>query len=107
VKAADTSNERINVGVILSCSEMNFLDARIVLDEAALRALDPGADVAAIRAKLDTIPAVCRGGPEAGPIGDLPARGRFRWRVSPVARSFSRRPSTPAARRIPRQASSI
>jgi DUF3037 family protein len=75
--------ERINVGVILSCSEMNFLDARIELDEAALRALDPAADVAAIRANLDTIPAVCRGGPAAGPIGDLPARGRFRWLVSP------------------------
>jgi len=75
--------ERINVGVILSCSEMNFLDARIELDEAALRALDPAADVAAIRANLATIPAVCRGGAEAGPIGDLPARGRFRWLVSP------------------------
>jgi len=75
--------ERINVGVILSCSGMNFLDARIELDEAALRALDPAVDVAAIRANLDTIPAVCRGGPEAGPIGELPARGRFRWLVSP------------------------
>ena len=75
--------ERINVGVILSCSEMNFLDARIELDEAALRALDPAVDVAAIRANLETIPAVCRGGPGAGPIGELPARGRFRWLVSP------------------------
>jgi hypothetical protein len=75
--------ERINVGVILSCSEMNFLDARIELDEAALRALDPAVDITAIRANLNTIPAVCRGGPEAGPIGELPARGRFRWLVSP------------------------
>jgi len=75
--------ERINVGVILSCSGMNFLDARIELDEAALRALDPAVDIAAIRANLDTIPTVCRGGPEAGPIGELPARGRFRWLVSP------------------------
>ena len=73
--------ERINVGVILSCAEMDFLDARIELDEAALRALDPAVDIAAIRANLDTIPAVCRGGPEAGPIGELPARGRFRWLV--------------------------
>ena len=75
--------ERINVGVILSCSEMDFLDARIELDEAALRALDPAVDITAIRANLNTIPAVCRGGPEAGPIGELPARGRFRWLVSP------------------------
>jgi hypothetical protein len=75
--------ERINVGVILSCSEMDFLDARIELDEAALLAIDPAADIAAIRANLGTIPAVCRGGPEAGPIGDLPPRGRFRWLVAP------------------------
>jgi len=75
--------EQINVGVILSCSEMDFLDARIELDEAALLAIDPAADIAAIRTNLDTIPAVCRGGPEAGPIGDLPSRGRFRWLVSP------------------------
>lgn len=75
--------ERINVGVILSCSGMNFLDARIELDAAALRALDPAVDIAVIQANLDTIPAVCRGGPEAGPIGELPARGRFRWLVSP------------------------
>jgi Protein of unknown function (DUF3037) len=26
---------------------------------------------------------VCKGGPEAGAIGDLPPRGRFRWLVSP------------------------
>ena len=75
--------ERINVGVILSCSEMNFLEARIELDEAALRALDPAVDIAAVRANLDTIPAVCRGGPQAGPIGELPPRGRFRWLVAP------------------------
>jgi hypothetical protein len=75
--------EQINVGVILSCSGMDFLDARIELDEAALLAIDPAAVIAAIRTNLDTIPAVCRGGPEAGPIGELPPRGRFRWLVAP------------------------
>ena len=75
--------ERINVGVILSCSGMNFLEARIEVDEVALKALDPAVDIAAVRANLDTIPAVCRGGPEAGPIGELPPRGRFRWLVAP------------------------
>ena len=29
------------------------------------------------------VPAICRGGAEAGPIGMLPSRGRFRWLVSP------------------------
>ena len=75
--------EQINVGVILSCPEVDFLAARIEADEAVLRAVDPGIDMAAVRANLDMIPAVCRGGPEAGPIGELPPRGRFRWLVSP------------------------
>ena len=75
--------ERINAGVILSCPDVDFLDARIELDVPALLALDPTVDVEAIRASLETIPAVCRGGPDAGPIGELPARGRFRWLASP------------------------
>jgi hypothetical protein len=75
--------EQVNVGVILSCADTDFLDARIEVNEPVLLALDPSIDLAAIRTNLDVIPAVCRGGPEAGPIGLLPARGRFRWLVSP------------------------
>lgn len=75
--------EQINVGVILSCADVDFLDARIEVDEAVLRAVDPAIDLAIVRANLDVIPAVCRGGPEAGPIGLLPSRGRFRWLVAP------------------------
>ena len=75
--------EQLNAGVILSCPEVEFLEARIQLDEAAVLALDPGADLEALRANLATIPLVCRGGAAAGPIGELPQRGRFRWLVSP------------------------
>jgi hypothetical protein len=75
--------EQINVGVILSCPDVNFLDARIELDEPVLHALDPSLDVADLRANLDLIPAICRGGAQAGAIGELPPRGRFRWLVSP------------------------
>ena len=75
--------EQINVGVILSCADVDYLDARIEVDDAVLRAVDPQIDIAVIRANLDVIPAVCRGGPEAGPIGMLPSRGRFRWLVAP------------------------
>lgn len=75
--------EQVNAGVILSCADVDFLDARIELDEAAVLALDPAVDLDAVRSTLATIPMVCRGGADAGPIGALPARGRFRWLVSP------------------------
>jgi hypothetical protein len=75
--------ERMNVGVILSCPDLDYLDARIELDEGRLLALDPEVDLDLMRANLATIPTVCRGGPDAGAIGELPKRGRFRWLVSP------------------------
>ena len=75
--------EQMNVGVILSCADTDFLDARIEVDEPVLLAIDPTVDVAAVRANLEVIPLVCRGGPSAGPIGLLPSRSRFRWLVAP------------------------
>ena len=75
--------EQINVGVILSCVDSDVLEARIELDEARLLALDPAIDLDAVRAGLATIPLICAGGASAGEIGELPARGRFRWLASP------------------------
>ena len=75
--------EQVNVGVILSCADSEFLDARIEVDDAVIRALDPTIDLEAMHEQLALIPIVCRGGDAAGPIGALPARGRFRWLVSP------------------------
>lgn len=75
--------EQINAGVILSCADTDFLEARIALDEAALLAIAPDVDLEAVRAHLSLIPRICRGGADAGPIGALPPRGRFRWLVAP------------------------
>jgi hypothetical protein len=74
--------EFINVGVIVSCKGKNFLEARIELDEQRLMALDSTLDIESIRAHLATIPAICAGGEQAGPIGQLSQRNRFRWLVS-------------------------
>lgn len=71
--------EFINVGVIVSCESKGFLEARFDLDEARLRALDPAADIDAIRRQLQAIARICTGGPDAGPIGRLPRRARFHW----------------------------
>jgi hypothetical protein len=75
--------EQINVGIILSCVDDDYLQSRIELDRARLVALDPSLDLEAIQAALATIPAICAGGSEAGPIGAMPPRERFRWLVSP------------------------
>ena len=75
--------EFVNVGVILSCPARRFLEARIEVDEQRLRALDSSLDVDSIRAHLATIPAICAGGEEAGPIGRLSQRERFHWLVAP------------------------
>jgi len=75
--------EFVNVGVIVSCPARAFLEARIELDEQRLKALDSTLDVDSIRAHLATIPAICAGGEQAGPIGQLSQRERFHWLIAP------------------------
>src|SRR5260370_4800585 len=75
--------EFVNAGIILSCDIERVLEAGIELDEAALLALDAGVDLELVRSTLATIPAICAGGADAGPIGKLSARERSHWLVSP------------------------
>jgi len=75
--------EFINAGVIVSCPDLSFLEARIKLNESRLLALDPGIDLDLVRNHLESIPTICRGGEEAGSIGQLPQRQRFHWLVAP------------------------
>jgi len=75
--------EFVNVGVIVSCPAHGFLAARIELDAARVRALDPALDVDALREHLATIPRICAGGADAGPLGRLSPRERFRWLTAP------------------------
>src|SRR5438046_8405831 len=74
--------EFVNVGVIVSCPARDFLEARIELHERRLKALDSVLDVESIRAHLATIPSICAGGEQAGPIGQLYKRARFHWMVA-------------------------
>jgi hypothetical protein len=75
--------EFVNVGVIVSCPAQSFLEAKIEVDEARLRALDPHVDLEAVREHLQSIPKICAGGPAAGPIGKLTPRERFHWLIAP------------------------
>lgn len=75
--------EFLNVGVVLYSSMQAFLGARIEVDEARLRAFAPHLDLEIVQGYLQTIPRLCEGGPNAGPIGELPQRARFHWLVAP------------------------
>jgi hypothetical protein len=75
--------EFINAGVIVSCPDLSFLEARIKLDEVRLLALDPNIDLELVRKHLAAIPTICRGGDGSGSIGELTQRKRFHWLVAP------------------------
>jgi hypothetical protein len=71
--------EFMNVGVILYCQSLFFLDALFTLDEKRLLALSKGIEIVEIKKHLDAFCNICKGGPEAGPIGKLDMGARFRW----------------------------
>jgi hypothetical protein len=84
--------EFVNVGVIVSCPAVDFLEARVELDERRLLALDSAIDLESIRAHLASIPAICAGGEKAGPIGLLSQRERFHWLVAPRSTTIQTSP---------------
>ncbi|MDI5962644.1 DUF3037 domain-containing protein [Streptomyces sp. SL13] len=75
--------EMMNAGVLLYCRARSFVAARIHLDEDRLRALDPAADLAGVRAALRAVEGVCRGGAHAGQAAGDDAGRRFRWLTAP------------------------
>jgi hypothetical protein len=75
--------EFINVGVILSCPALKFLQVRIDVDPERVRAFDKSVDMESLLHQLDGITVLCNGGPQAGPIGLLTQRERFKWLVAP------------------------
>jgi hypothetical protein len=72
--------ELINVGVVLYCQRLDFLAARTDLRDERLLAVDPGADVPAIRAALASWDATCTG---SGAAAGVSQGERFRWLVAP------------------------
>ena len=71
--------EAINVGVIVYSKSFRYLKTRIDLNENRLRALDPGADIDAVRGALSAFTRACTEGPLAAQaLGE-----RFRWLTAP------------------------
>jgi Protein of unknown function (DUF3037) len=75
--------EFANVGVLVYCSELNFLCAKTFVDVDRVRALDPAVDVELLEAALRHLGTSCDGAPEAGPVSGTSRGQRFRWLTAP------------------------
>jgi hypothetical protein len=75
--------ERINAGVVLYSPTLEFLGARVGLDEKRLAVLAPGCDAAAVRPNLEAVAAIAAGDASAGPIARLERGERFHWLAAP------------------------
>ena len=71
--------ESINAGVIVYSKSFRFLQARIGLDEARLRAVDPRADIPAVHSALTAFERACTD----GPLAEQTLGERFRWLTAP------------------------
>jgi len=75
--------EGFNAGVVLFCRQLDFLGARVALDERRLGVLAPDVSPEVVRPHLDAMVRIAEGDPGAGPIAALPASDRFGWLSSP------------------------
>jgi Protein of unknown function (DUF3037) len=75
--------ERVNVGVIVFCRPLQYLEARTAVGEGRALALWPDLDVDAVRSHLTAIERIAAGDPTAGPIARLDTTARFHWLVAP------------------------
>jgi hypothetical protein len=71
--------EFMNVGVILYCQSLAYLDALFTMDGERLSALSPGLEMEEIKKHLSAFCSISKGGSEAGSIGKLDMGSRFRW----------------------------
>lgn len=71
--------EFINVGVILYCKPLGFLQALFTIDETRLLSLYPELDLEEIRCHLKAFEQISSGHPDGGPIAALDFASRFRW----------------------------
>jgi len=77
--------EGFNAGVVLFARQLDFLAARVALDERRLAVLAPDVSAETVRAQLEAIVRVAAGDAAAGPMAALPASERFGWLVAPAS----------------------
>jgi hypothetical protein len=71
--------EFLNVGVILYCPKLKFLNCKFTVDDNRLSAFTSKLDVEEVKSHLRAFEQICAGGNDGGPIGKLDNASRFRW----------------------------
>lgn len=71
--------EFLNVGVIVYCRDLNFLQTIFSLNEERLKIFCTEIDKQELLQNLQAFERIAAGDKEAGPIGNLDNAARFRW----------------------------
>ncbi|MEO8519485.1 MAG: DUF3037 domain-containing protein [Dermatophilaceae bacterium] len=76
-------DEFTNVGVVIHCQALDYLDCAFVADAGRLRSLSPGLDLESVEATLNTVCGVCRGEQAPGRPSLETLGQRFGWLTAP------------------------
>jgi hypothetical protein len=71
--------EFLNIGLILYCRDMQFLETMFTIDEERLRTFAGYVDMAELKEHLCAFEKISRGDITAGEIAKLDIASRFRW----------------------------
>ena len=71
--------EFLNVGVILFCKSLNFVQMKYRLDMERLKVFSPSADAFQIEQNLRSFEKIAQGVAGGGPIAKEDTASRFRW----------------------------
>jgi len=71
--------EFLNIGVILYCKKLNFLQTLYLLNEDRLICFSGYINIREVKDHLCSFERICLGDASAGPIGKLDMASRFRW----------------------------
>ncbi len=75
--------ERLNVGLVLFCRQLDFLELKTNLDRDRLAAIAPDLDPEPVERRLAAIRRVIEGDPDAGSLATLEPSERFGWLTAP------------------------
>jgi hypothetical protein len=71
--------EFFNVGVVLFCKKLDFLEVKYVLPEEKIKLFCEMLQMEELKAYLSSFEKICKGRADGGPIALLDKASRFRW----------------------------